>query len=118
GSRGGRVADVRRGAGWGAAEPVRLLFRDQALRQQLLEARIERAVAKGTEGTEERVQSLAQFVTVHGSLVQQAEHGQLEHSRPVTTAHDSPTPPAAYLQPHPGRRCRRRYTSNRCIEPI
>jgi hypothetical protein len=36
---------------------------------------------------------------VHGSLVQQAEHGQLKHSGPVTTAHDSPTPPVAHLPP-------------------
>src|SRR5262249_41405925 len=116
--RGEPVHDLRPAARQWAAGRVGLLLRDQALRQQLLEAWVERAVTKGTEGTEERVQPLAQFVAVHGGLVQQAEHGQLDHSRRVPTAHATPPPPVAPPPPRPCWPDWRCYTSNRCIEPI
>src|SRR5499427_10919736 len=112
------VDDLRPAPGQGAAERFGLLFRDQALRQQFLEAWVERAVTKGPEGAEKRVQPLAQFVAVQGSLVQQAEHGQLKHSGPVTTAHDSPTPSVMHLRPHPWRRGRGLDTSTRYLESM
>src|SRR6185312_6154982 len=116
--RGQPVDDLRPAAGQGAARHAGFLLGDQALGQEVLEAGVERAVPERAERAEEGIQPLAQFIAVHGSLVQQAEHGQLEHSRPVTTAHDSPMPPDMPARPVPAGRAWRRYTSHRCIEPI
>src|SRR5215467_1048546 len=61
------------------------IFRDQSLGQQVLEGGIQRAIAEGPKGSQQRVEPLAQLVSVHRCLVQDAEHGKLEHASPLAT---------------------------------
>ena len=79
------VNDLRAAAGPRAPSPSRprrasgLVLGDQPLREQFLQARVERAIPEGTERTEQRVQALTQLVAVHRGLVQQAKDSEFEH---------------------------------------
>src|ERR1022692_750862 len=66
---------------------------DQAAEGQVLQARVQRAVAEGPERAEQGIQLLAQFIAVHRGLVQQSENGELEHARALG-AHRRLVPPA------------------------
>src|SRR5262249_22256984 len=79
----------------GRAGAGRYVFSDQALREQVLQAWVQRAVSPRAERAEQGAEPLAQLVAVQGGLVQQAEHSELEHARPVT-AHRCCDLPAAY----------------------
>src|SRR6185312_8381535 len=80
--RGQLVDDLRPTVG---LDPARLHHRtvlyDPATGDQTLQTRIERAVREGTERPEQQIEPLAQLITVHRGLVQQAQHGELEYSR-------------------------------------
>src|SRR5580698_752431 len=88
--RGEPVDDL--GSSWPVQRPdgrVRDFLRDQAVGQQVLQGRIQRAIAEGAESTQQRVEPLAQLVPVHGGLVQDAEDGKFEHPRSLA-AHTRP----------------------------
>jgi hypothetical protein len=74
------------------ARPRRVLvglLRDQTLGEKFLQARVERPVGEGAEGTKHGVETLAQLVAVHGRAMQQPEHGKFKHAVTVAT-HVSP----------------------------
>ncbi len=73
--RGGR--DVR---------DVRVVLYEETLGHQALQAGVERAVGEGAERAEQDVEPLAQLVPVHRGVVEKAENGELQHSRPPAHA--------------------------------
>ena len=86
---GGELVDDLRIAGSQRQRRVagpRPVLGDQPLAEQLLEARVERAVGERAEHAEQCVEPLAQLVAVHRGLVEQPEHGELEHARALPSA--------------------------------
>src|SRR6266542_6730234 len=59
----------------------RHVLRAPAAAEQVLETRVQRAVRERAERAEQGVETLAQLVSVHGGLVQQAEDGEFENVR-------------------------------------
>src|SRR5262249_48570011 len=75
------VHDLRPPAGQRLGGRRGNLLGDQPPAEQVLEARVQGPVPERAECAEHRVEPLAQLVSVHGSLMQQPEHGQLEYPR-------------------------------------
>src|SRR5690606_2855328 len=87
---GGELVDDLRSTALERQRRVRLLgpvLGDQPVGRELLEARIEGAVGERPEHAEQCVEPLAQLVAVHRRLVQQPEHGELEHARALPGRH-------------------------------